>query len=229
MNPVLTLTYNNLELVKKCVDSIRRQTIPTAMMVIDNGSTDNTNQWLRADQWPFVHSFGENRGVSRGWNFGLNELFSDGWPHVLVVGSDTVLPPSFYADLLSLNLPFVTGCGYENMEQAVQAAWLTPLDSHPEFNAFLIRREVWEKVGEFDEQMVNWASDCDYHVRAHRLGVPMWKAGVPFYHYGSATLKNSDPEAQRVLHERGNLDRDVFRSKYGCVPGTEEYSKLFES
>ena len=228
VNPCLILTHNGLELTKKCVESIRKQTVSTTLMVVDNGSTDNTNQWLEADRWPVVCSFGENRGVSRGWNFGLTKLFGDGWPHVLVVGSDTILPPTFYEDLLSFNLPFVTGCGFDTMDQAMQAAWMTPLDSHPEFNTFLIKREVWERVGEFDNRMVSWAGDCDYHVRAHRLGINLWKAGVPFYHHGSATLKNAHVDERVKLHEQAHHDREVFKSIYNCLPGTPAYEKLFE-
>jgi len=45
MNPVLILTHNCLDLTKRCVESIRAQDIDITLQVIDNGSTDGTEEW----------------------------------------------------------------------------------------------------------------------------------------------------------------------------------------
>ena len=45
MNPTLLLTRNNLNLTKLCVESLRKQDIPTNIYIVDNGSKDGTWQW----------------------------------------------------------------------------------------------------------------------------------------------------------------------------------------
>ena len=47
MYPVLLLTHNCLELTKRCITSIRAQDVPFVLFVIDNGSTDRTQEWAQ--------------------------------------------------------------------------------------------------------------------------------------------------------------------------------------
>ncbi len=239
MNPVIVLTRNNLALTKRCIQSLDEQDIPNSPYLFDNGSTDGTWEWMEAAtswlEWQDTFGFGgthsaENRGVSYGWNFCLRTFFettnqyrSD---HVLVVGNDTVLPRSFYRTLLSYDAPFVTGIAVDNMEQANQPP-VRVLTPNPDFSAFLIRRDCWEKVGPFDERMKHYCSDCDMHIRAHRMGVPLMKSSTPFYHERSSTLRLASPEDRLEIETQANKDRQVFQGIYGCLPGSKEYEAIF--
>src|ERR1700679_895755 len=185
MNPVVILTHNNLELTKHCVESVRKQDIPVHIYVFDNYSTDGTQEWTRHEWEKPDFSAGwalENKGVSYGWNVSLERAFVSGAEHVLVANNDTILPPWFYSELLMCKKPFVTGVSVNQMDQISSPPWPMPLQPHPDFSAFLITRECWKKVGPFDERMKHYASDLDYHVRAHRAGVNLWQANPPFYH-----------------------------------------------
>lgn len=225
-SPVLILTRNCLELTKRCVESVLCQDIPTKVCIVDNGSTDGTAEWSIKSGYRWV-SYNHNAGVSKAWNMGLQLLLEDfPQPHVLVVGNDTILARWTYSALLSADVPFVTGVDVD-MDPLPQKPDVFPLSPHPDLSCFLIRREFWEKVGPFDERMVMYVQDCDMHVRAHRLGIPMWKASVPYNHERSSTLKNADPEERAKIQEQANKDRAVFKSIYGCVPGTKEYEALF--
>ena len=230
MNPVYMLTRNNLKLTKKAFESACVQDLETNIYVGDNGSTDGTYEWARKYGGLLFGSSPDravNVGVSRGWNIGLNYLFAS-YRHVLVINNDVCLPEGFYRDLLSYDVPFVTGVAMNTMEAAMAPAGRMPLEPHPDFSAFLIRLDCWEKVGPFDDRMKHYASDCDFHVRAHRMGIPLWKANVPYYHESSATLKYSSPEERAEINEQANKDRAVFKSLYGCLPGTPEYEALFK-
>lgn len=226
MNPVLLLTHNGLELTKRCVESLLAQNISTTPCVVDNGSKDGTVAWADSkhvllDASPF------NLGVSIGWNHGLKYLFDKGHDHVIVVGNDTWLPPWFCRTILTIQFPFVTGVAVDNMEQAMQPPCIFPITENPDFSAFMIRRECWEKVGKFDERMKLYASDTDYHVRAHRLGVPLVKASIPYYHERSSTMKLAPEKERQLIQEQANKDRETFKSLYNCVPGTKEYEAIF--
>ena len=234
MNPVLILTRNNLELTKRCVESVRAQDVETDVLVLDNDSTDGTVAWmdetLRERNTRNLGLMYEHPqiGVSAGWNKGLTQVF--GYPrkadYCLVIGNDTVLAPWTYSALLSSDVSFVTGVDI-GMNPLPEKPGVFPLSPHPDFSCFLIRRECWEKVGPFDERMVMYAQDCDYHVRAHRAGVPLWKASVPYQHERSSTLNRATPEDRAAIHAQANKDRAVFRELYGCTPGTPQYEDLF--
>jgi len=153
------------------------------IQIIDNGSTDGTAEWTKPPGVSPVIYRNNNLGVSKGWNDGLADLFASPFcEHVLVAGNDTVLGPWTYSALLSYNVPFVSGssCRQHGPDRQIRpsAGELVP---HPDFSCFLVKKEVWEKVGPFDESMVSWASDCDFHYRALPLGIQLWKANVPSF------------------------------------------------
>lgn len=230
MNAVLMLTRNNLALTKKAVESVLSQFIPVELLVFDNGSTDGTSEWLPTNDpgskfmaWRSLL----NQGVSAGWNWGLDYFFRSGCEQVLVLNNDLVLPPWMYRELLSYDAPFVTGVAVDNTEFTERPPIRCPLTPHPDFSCFMIRRQAWEKIGRFDERMKFYASDCDYHIRGHKLGVDMMKANCPFFHASSSTLNLATPEERALIETQANADRAVFRSLYGCLPGTAEYEALF--
>lgn len=227
MHPVLMLTRNNLELTKKAVQSVLRQRIRATPWVVDNGSTDGTVAWAN-ELGILLDASPHNDGVSAGWNQGLNRLFLRmKHDHVLVVGNDTVLPEYLYGALLSYEVPFVTGVAVDQMPSQVIPERM-PLTENPDFSCFLIRREAWNQVGPFNERFVHYCGDTDMHVRAHRLGLPLYKANVPYYHERSSTMNNASPQDQAVIRAQAEADRGQFRAIYGCVPGDPEYAKLFE-
>lgn len=237
MNPVLILTMNNLQLTQRCIDSIRAQDIPTRIIVIDNGSTDGTQEWLSGEKDILSCLKRVNEGVSKGWNEGLELLFygsvrrlhfhltAEVSDHCLVLNNDVVLPSWFYRKLLSCEGPFVTGVAIDTMP--LNEPVIGPLTPHPDFSAFMIRKECWDRVGAFDESMVLYSSDQDYHLRAHFAGVFLGKANVEYFHVNSQTLKRSDPATRAQIHARANADREVLKAKWGVSAGGPDYCALF--
>lgn len=235
MIPVVLLCHNCLELTKKCVASIETQDVDTGIYIFDNASTDGTREWAKDYTLQFprknvkeVWEADTNEGVSRGWNVMLSRLFIY-YDHVLVPNNDTILPPWFISELLSYDVSFVTGVAVDKMEQIAEKAERTPLGPHPDFSAFLIRRDCWEKVGTFDESMLLYCGDCDYHVRAVKAGIQLWKSNTPYYHERSSTARLASPEDQRKIYAQAEKDREAFQKKWGCVPGTPEYNALFDT
>jgi glycosyltransferase involved in cell wall biosynthesis len=100
---------------------------------------------------------------------------------------------------------------------------------HPDFSCFLLKKEVWDKVGRFDEGFIGaYAEDADYHVRMHRAGVGVWCLNVPFYHVCSGTVKEmNDPEEITLLQKNADKNRAYFREKYGFDIGGVDYYKEF--
>lgn len=228
MNPVVTLTHNLLDLTKRCVESVINQDCGDIILdILDNDSSDGTYEWAKGTA-KVLTQYRPQLGVSAGWNTELRYWFeAERANHVLVIGNDTVLPPWFYSSLLSYDVPFVTGIAVSSMDEIASQPEKAELVTHPDFSAYLIRRECWEKVGAFDEAMVSWASDCDYHVRAHRLGVPLYKANVPFFHIRSRTIELAPPRERRELDLQADADRLAFAEKWSVRLDSPKYAELF--
>jgi GT2 family glycosyltransferase len=234
VNPALIVTHNNLDLTKQCVESLRNQDIPVDILVVDNGSTDDTLDWCAEEGLQFI-SLGENTGFSRGMNVGLGMMFDTGRAdYCLCPGSDTILPPFYYRSLLELNLPVVSGVqdieGHRvTLEDLTKAFPVQPVRPNPDFSCLLWRKEPWLALGGLDEAMVSYASDCDMHLRAHRAGIGMFHAPhIPFFHYGSSTIKNAPPKEKRTLEMQADADRLAFAEKWGFEVGSPKYADAFD-
>ena len=80
MNWIITILYNNLELTKHAIDTFRAQDIEGGVniLVIDNGSSDGTHQWLHT-QPDLIVIYNPVNSVSNAWNRGLGWLFERKW------------------------------------------------------------------------------------------------------------------------------------------------------
>ncbi len=227
MNPVIMLCRNALELTKQAVRSVLEQDIPVHLHIVNNKSTDGTEEWL--DESGIEHTdFDPPLGVSSGWNYALVNAFRIA-DHCLVVNNDIYLKPSNYRELLEDGGEFVTGVSVDNME-ALNGEWRKSPRPHPDFSNFLIRRSVWENVGAFDERFSPaYYEDNDYHIRMHQAGVEAYTIGIPFYHYASGTLKFASEADSFKIRQAADISREKFFAKWKCYPGTPEYDALFRA
>ena len=225
MNPILIPVHNSLELTKQAIDSILKQDIDMTIYVIDNASTDDTRQWLNDNH--VLHWTRGTNGVSAAWNHGLDYLFNTaGCEHVLCVNNDVVLRPDTYRVLLEDGGLFVTAV---SVGDVAQLEWdgETRRRPHPDFSCYLIRKDVWTRVGKFDESMQLYCSDGDYHLRMHRESIEAYTMGVPFFHYASGTLKSATDEERQKIQQQADADRVTFERKWGVQIGSDEYYQLF--
>lgn len=200
------------------------QDIPTILHVVDNDSVDGTTEFLESCI-DHLHTFRPPLGVSSGWNFALVNAFRQA-DHVLVVNNDAVLRPDTYRSLLEDGGDFVTAVSVDN-HQGILGEWRKAPRPHPDFSCFLIRKNVWDTVGAFDETMKLYASDGDYHLRMHQAGIEAYTIGIPFYHYASGTLKSAPPGEKAAIQGQADRDRQTFERKWGVKVGSPEYYKIF--
>lgn len=216
----------SIAMTKACIASLQAQDMPCTILAIDNGSTDGCSQYLRSTGVELI-TYPRPIGLSRLWNNALSMAFDQmKLPYVMVLNNDTVLRKDTMRWLVADGGPFVTGIGVSSMEQT-KTTDATSRRPHPDYSCWLMRREVWDKVGGFDESMVTWASDCDHHVRMHQAGIDAHCIGVPFFHIASGTMKNADDDTRDALQKQADQDRETFKAKWGMYPGTSEYNALF--
>lgn len=87
---IIVVTYNRLELLKECVDSLRNQSYQNYdIIVVNNGSTDETLNWL-SSQNELVVITQENLGGAGGFFTGIKYACENGYQYSWVMDDDVI-------------------------------------------------------------------------------------------------------------------------------------------
>ena len=92
----VVLTFNVRDMSKRCFESLRTLTYPNLrVLVVDNGSTDGTEEMARMDFPDFsVIQTGANLGYTGGNNRGIEDALRHEADYVLILNPDTVVVES---------------------------------------------------------------------------------------------------------------------------------------
>jgi GT2 family glycosyltransferase len=92
------------------------------------------------------------------------------------------------------------------------------------FITFVITKEVWDEVGEFDEGFwPGYMEDNDYHHRVNLLGIPTTYPQLDFDHFTSSTINTNKDIADAVSFLVPHRE-SRYMAKWGGMPGNEIYS-----
>lgn len=222
--------FNQLEYTRACCESlIRQQGEVCRILVIDNASTAHSAAALvEACPGADVLRMEENLGFAGGVNAGIREALRDpAIPCLWVLNNDTLCPPDTLKHLReSLGRSPRTGLagcrmveGKGTPEERIVAAgkrllrpWLIPVTPKPGTDpdylsgaCLLIRRELLEDIGLFDEGYFFFFEDADFSLRAKQAG---WNLAISqqalIEHKGSATVR-SLKEMQARCYRAGHV------------------------
>jgi GT2 family glycosyltransferase len=238
---VVIVAYNRWELTESCLRHLDRQTLAHRVIVVDNGSSDDTSARLRAER-PDVHlvRFEENRGFAEACNCGVA---AGGGEAVVLLNNDVDCRPDFLERVTApLEDPAigsvaalmlqpgeqqidsiglctdVTLAGYPRLQglPIALAAETEPVLAGPAGTAAAYRRSAWEEVGGLDEAIFAYMEDLDL---ALRLRVAGWgtvaapdAVGV---HVGSATHGHRSAWQRR----HAGFGRGYLLRRYGLLRG----------
>jgi FkbM family methyltransferase len=235
LTSIVIPTHNELACTRLCLDSIRRFTDePYELIVVDNGSSDGTAQYLRSQEGVKVIANPENRGFPAACNQGLRQAKGR---QLLLLNNDTVVTTGWLRrQLRALHSdPRVGLAGpcsncvsgeqqvpvtYEDLSGLDDFAWdwglahdgeLTDTDRLIGF-CLLLRREVLDRVGLFDERFgIGNFEDDDYCRRALRAGYRAVIACDAFVHHeGGRTFLGSGIDLAALLER----NQELFREKW---------------
>jgi len=223
--------YNQLHLTRDAIASCLAQDIlggVQVLAVIDRGD-DGVAHWLRTQHPRVQVAEAPGCGVSKAWNLALEYVLDyEQRGFALVVNSDVRLRPDTYRRLVDDGGLFVTGVGTSSGAKFPGGEPTGRRRPHPDFSNFLIRRECWQRIGRFDEDMRIYCSDGSYHLRMHRAGIEAYCLDLPFWHYASGSLKQTDSDDRERILKIAGQDREVFRNKWGFEMGGTEYYEQFK-
>ncbi len=227
--------WNGMKYLGRCLAGLYAQTCPLAeVVVVDNGSTDGSKEWLRA-HYPQVRLIenATNRGFAAGYNQAIAACSA---PFVLVLNTDVFLEPDFLAQAmrgfaLGPRVAAVTGRVFQEatdellnggffLRRQIRIRHSANLD-HPEevFGAtgavMLCRREALEDLrveGEyFDESYFGYGEDIDLAWRAQLWGWRVrFEPGPLAHHVGSGSLDGR----LRFAEKPAFFQRHVLKNRY---------------
>ncbi|NQT30498.1 MAG: glycosyltransferase family 2 protein [Candidatus Saganbacteria bacterium] len=97
MLSICALTWDQLELTKKFLESIRNHTsVSYELIVVDNGSSDGTQEFIKgqADKY---HFFPQNTGYAHGFNKAISLAAGE---YIAICNNDTEFPANWLAPLI---------------------------------------------------------------------------------------------------------------------------------
>jgi GT2 family glycosyltransferase len=217
---------NQLAYTRHCVDSLIAGGSPAdSILVIDNGSSDDTPQWLASR--PDVSSLRNrvNLGCGGAWTQG--SLLAVDWSDwVILLNNDVLVParaidrmldaadrhgldvvsPSLVEGPLDYEFQSHADAFMEKMSGALRPGWFHGV-------CFAVRHRVFEKIGFPDtDRQLGGREDVEFLVRCNRHGIPVGTVGDSLlHHFGSITQK-----AIKLETGQDDLgDRRYFYQKVG--------------
>ena len=220
---VIIPTYNYARFLNNCINSVITQSYEnTEIIVVDDGSTDNTREVISVFGNRINYIYQENQGLSSARNTGL---LNAGGEYIQFLDSDDILHKDAIKErvLFLEKNPEVSIAVCRNKEFSdtdkngnpiINGHWKLPeenLDIHLCYlniappHAFLIRRKVAQDVGTFDKGL-KACEDYDYWLRS------LLKGHVPVYCPRGLVYYRKHPESMSSLSV-SQLNYDIILNK----------------
>lgn len=223
-SPLYINNNNHVDFLRKATESI---------------STSHTLIWIPVENYvashykPLQYTFIQKpdeiyviegrqpQSVSKGWNDGIQKAIDVDCDYVLVINDDIVMKRNAIDRLVAFAEAHpeftIWSMGgtpdYFNIDNCEEDE---NFSEHPNFSAFMVRKDFFSNVGKFDENIVPaYFEDNDMHAR---LALANKKAviygGARFFHFGSRTT-NSDEDYRALMPPLFKANNDYFIRKWG--------------
>jgi GT2 family glycosyltransferase len=228
---IVVLCWNRWELTERCLRTLHAHTdfADVEVVVVDNGSTDETPARLRAVPWVKVVTNPQNLGYVRGNNAGIAaalagndvlllnndvEVRDDGWleklralacssPDVGIVGCRLVLPDGRLLHAGTYVLPDTLWGQQIGALEADVGQYGEDRDVQGVvFACALIRREVLDAIGPLSTSYESYFEDTDFCLRARDAGFRTVVAGsVTLVHDEHGSTRDAPEMFDRVFQQ----------------------------
>lgn len=188
----IIVTYNRLKLLQNCIQAVKSQTrVPDSILVVNNGSSDGTKEWLDLQSNLLVihqENLGGAGGFYSGIEFGLQSEFDwfwcmddDGLPdktaleellkhtHKNVSALNSVVLSNVNDKILSFGMPVLNSKGYPKLQKPIKTfskmyELSTDKQTYPYgafFNGSLLKKEAVELCGNVNKDLFIWGDEVE--------------------------------------------------------------------
>ncbi len=194
---VIIVGFNNGEDVMRIVESLGKEEVSgweLKIIVVDNGG----NQKFNSQQSTFnikIIKNQKNLGFAKGANIGIKYALKNGAERILLLNPDTVVEPGVIKTLIANEADIISPViKFQRNDQWIydfggRINWWLGRTNHLESSkltmkqlnneiidyvsgcCMLIKHQVFEKIGLFDERFFLYFEDVDFCVRAKRAGL----------------------------------------------------------
>ena len=235
MFSILIPTFNNLNYLKICIESIKKNSNFDHQIIVHvNEGTDGTIDYLKTNQIKYTYT-NENIGMPRALNISSKKAQFN---YILISHDDFYYCPGWDIEfekeikLLNHNNFYFSGTmvgagqvyfdAGDNYDSFNESKLINNLESIKTFNfqgttkcPGLVHKDIWKKVGGWSEEFSpTGGDDTDFAMKLWKNDIRIFKGlGKSLaYHFGSITTRKKDKSLFTYLGSRGNK---IFLKKWG--------------
>ena len=238
MFSIIIPTFNNLEYLKKCIESIKKNSYYSRHEIIPhiNDGSDGTLDFLAKNSFIYTHTK-HNSGICTGMNMAAKKAttnyllyahddfyFCPKWDFVLKKELDKIGHNKFYLSGTMVNNGQIDlDCG-NDLNTFDEKKLLREIDNANYYDfqgstwaPHLIHKEMWNKIGGFSEEFFpGTGSDPDLNMKLWKQGVRIFKGINNFkvYHFGSIVTRKYKNHPT-IKTESGSRGAKIFLLKWG--------------
>jgi len=239
MFSIIIPTFNNIEYLKKCIESIKKNSFYDHEIIPHvNEGNDGTLDYLKDNNFKFTHTI-YNSGICKGMNMAARQSKYD---YILYAHDDFYFCPKWDVELkkevtkIDNNRFYLSGtmvnngqiildCG-STLETFNEKKLLNEVDAANYYDfqgstwaPHLIHKDMWNRVGGFSEEFFpGTGSDPDLNMKLWQEGVRIFKGINNFkvYHFGSIVTRKYKNHPT-IKTESGSRGAKIFLLKWGIT------------
>ena len=192
------VTYNRKDLLKESIEALCGQTRPSDIMVVDNASTDGTEEMVReimasmpehSEHGKIIyHNMGENLGGAGGFSFGVKQAYNEGYKYIWLMDDDCIVKEDSLEELFNADKKLEGDYGFlcskviwtdgsickTNVQRYPMAKRIKDFDSelvrvnYATFVSMFFKREIVKEVGIPIKDFFIWSDDLEYTQRVSK-------------------------------------------------------------
>ena len=239
MFSIIIPTFNNLEYLKVCINSLRKNSKFNHQIITHvNVGDDKTEEYLISEKIDYTLTK-YNSGICEGMNLASRKAtydyilyahddfyFCPDWDSVMIDEIKKIDHKKFYLSGIMINNgPIKYNCG-NNIDDFDEKKLL---DNYKQVNHYdfqgstwaphLIHKDLWNKVGGFSEEYFpGTGSDPDLNMKLGNEGVRIYKGlnECKVYHFGSIVTRRYKNHP-KIKTESGSKGGKIFLLKWGIT------------
>ncbi|OED30273.1 glycosyltransferase family 2 protein [Methanosphaera sp. WGK6] len=234
-NPQITIIipqYNNRKLLNNLLNSLNKIKTPHNTIIVDNASIDDSVKFIKTN-FPDITLI-ENK-TNKGFAYAVNQgIKASKTKYVFLLNNDTIVTEKCLDNLLKTiehdskifsvsskmiqyhNPDYIDDAGdeYNILGWSKKIGFNHEISKYSEdcevfsacAGAALYKRDLFDKIGFFDDNFESYVEDMDLSFRSRLHGYKSYySAGAHVYHYGSATSGSKHNPFKVKLSARNNI------------------------